>query len=248
VSTLRICHLYPRELNIYADRGNIAVLRRRAEWRGIAVDLVEVGLGGAIDPTASDLFYIGGGQDRDQLRVARDLAGAKGNALTEAVATGAVVLAVCGGYQLIGHGYTGADGTRMPGIGLLDADTVAGPTRLIGDVAIEAEIDGWTHRLVGYENHAGRTRLGQAARPLGRVVAGAGNDGESGAEGAVSGRVIGTYLHGPLLPKNPWLADLLIAWAVERRCGARPELAPLDDSFERRAHEVAARRAGRRSG
>ena len=246
--TLRICHLYPRELNIYADRGNIAVFRARATWRGIPVEVSVVGMGEAIDPGAHDLFYLGGGQDRDQAVVAEDLAGEKGRALRSAADDGAVVLAVCGGYQLAGHGYTGVDGTRLGGVGLLDADTVAGPDRLIGDLSINANLNGELHTLVGYENHAGRTELGPGARALGTVIAGAGNDGATGQEGAVRDRVIGTYLHGPLLPKNPWLADLLISWALERATGTAPELQPLADHHEARAHEIASQRAGRRSG
>ena len=246
--TLRICHLYPAELNIYADRGNIAVFRRRCEWRGIACRVTEAGLGDPIDPDAHDLFYLGGGQDRDQAVVAPDLVAGKGAALRAAADSGAVVLAVCGGYQLAGHGYRATDGSSLPGVGLLDAHTVAGSTRLIGDLAIEAELDGELRRVVGYENHAGRTRLGPGARPLGAVLAGAGNDGESRAEGAVRDRVIGTYLHGPLLPKNPWLADRLIAWALQRRTGRAPDLEPLGDELEAKARQVAVGRAGRRSG
>ncbi|MDH3227362.1 MAG: glutamine amidotransferase [Thermoleophilia bacterium] len=245
---LRICHLYPRELNIYADRGNIAVFRRRSAWRGIDCEVSEAGLGDSIDPDAHDLFYLGGGQDRDQALVAPDLVATKGDALHRAAGSGAVVLAVCGGYQLAGHCYTASDGSTLAGIGLLDVDTVAGADRLIGDLALEVELDGESRRVVGYENHAGRTRLGPGARPLGRVIAGAGNDGESGFEGARRDRVVGTYLHGPLLPKNPWLADRLISWALRRRTGRDPELEPLLDDLEAKARQVAVGRAGRRSG
>ena len=246
--TLRICHLYPRELNIYADRGNIAVLTARAAWRDVPVEVTEVGMGERIDPAAHDLFYLGGGQDRDQVLVADDLDGPKGAALRQAADDGAVVLAVCGGYQLAGHGYTGVDGRRLRGVGILDADTIAGPERLIGDLAVNANLDGELRTVVGYENHAGRTELGPGSRPLGTVIAGAGNDGATGQEGAVTGRAIGTYLHGPLLPKNPWLADVVTRWALERQTGRIPELAPLADRYEVQAHEVASQRAGRRSG
>jgi CobQ-like glutamine amidotransferase family enzyme len=245
---LKVCHLYPRELNIYADRGNIAVFRRRAAWRGIECEVAEAGLGASIDPEAHDLFYLGGGQDRDQELVAPDLVATKGDALHAAADSGAVVLAVCGGYQLAGHGYRAVDGSALPGIGLLDVDTVAGTDRLIGDVAIEVELEGELQRVVGYENHAGRTRLGPGARPFGKVIAGAGNDGRSGYEGAIRSRVIGTYLHGPLLPKNPWLADRLISWALRRRTGRDPALEPLADELEAKARQVAVGRAGRRSG
>jgi hypothetical protein len=152
---------------------------------------------------------------------------------------------VCGGFQLAGHGYTGTDGSRMPGVGILDLDTVAGPTRLIGNLVIDAELDGEVIRVVGFENHAGRTRLGPGTRPLGRVISGHGNNGDDGVEGAVDGHVIGTYLHGPLLPKNPRIADIIISWALEHRTGERPQLAPLDDSLERAAHAAAVARAGR---
>ena len=245
MSTVRICHLYPDELNIYADRGNIAVFRQRLAWRGHALEVIEAGIGQAI-PDDADLYYLGGGQDRDQMIVAEDLASAKADVLHGAVAGEAVLLAVCGGYQLAGHGYTGVDGTRMPGIGLLDADTVAGTTRLIGDVVISVELPGAPITVVGFENHAGRTRLGPGSLPFGRVVHGHGNNDEDGSEGAVSGRAIGTYLHGPLLPKNPRLADLLLGWALEHATGAPVELVPLDDTLEHQAHDAAIARVGNR--
>ena len=244
-ATVRLGHLYPAEMNIYADRGNIAVLARRLEWRGHALEVTALGPGERVDPGAHDLYYLGGGQDRDQLWVAEDMAATKGDGLRAAVADGAAMLCVCGGFQLAGDGYTGVDGARMPGVGVLDLDTVAGPTRLIGDLVIEAEVDGESRRVVGFENHAGRTRLGAGARPLGRVVHGHGNNGEDGGEGAVQRRVIGTYLHGPLLPRNPWLADLLLRWALEHAGVGSPDLAPLDDAVEDAAREVAAVRAAR---
>ena len=243
---LRLGHLYPGEMNIYADRGNIAVLERRLAWRGLSLEVTEIGVGDEVVPGAHDLYYLGGGQDRDQAVVAEDLATTKAPALREAVAGGAAGLCVCGGFQLAGHGYTGADGARMPGVGILDLDTVAGPTRLIGNLVIEAEIEGERRTVVGFENHAGRTRLGPGSVPLGRVVSGHGNNGEDGWEGGVTGHVIGTYLHGPLLPKNPWLADVVIRWALEHRTGGPVELAPLDDSMEAAAHQAAVARAGRR--
>jgi CobQ-like glutamine amidotransferase family enzyme len=244
---VRLGHLYPAEMNIYADRGNIAVLERRLAWRGMALEVTALEIGDPVEPGAHDLYYLGGGQDRDQAVVAEDLARAKAGGLRAAVAGGAAALCVCGGFQLAGHGYTGADGTRMPGIGILDLDTVAGPTRLIGDLVIEAELEGERRTVVGFENHAGRTRLGPGARPLGRVVRGHGNNGRDGLEGGVSGRVIGTYLHGPLLPKNPWIADTLIGWALAHRTGAAPALEPLDDALEQEAHAAAvARASGRR--
>lgn len=242
-ATVRLGHLYPAEMNIYADRGNIAVLRHRLEWRGYALEVTALEAGDPVVPGAHDLYYLGGGQDRDQAIVAEDLVATKGAGLRAAVDDGAAMLAVCGGIQLAGHGYTGVDGSRMPGVGILDLDTVAGPTRLIGDLVIEAELDGGAQTVVGFENHAGRTRLGAGARPLGRVVHGHGNNGEDGGEGAVRDRVIGTYLHGPLLPKNPWLADRLLAWAIAHRTGQEPDLEPLDDHLEAAARAVAADRA-----
>jgi lipid II isoglutaminyl synthase (glutamine-hydrolysing) len=238
MTAVRLCHLYPGEMNIYADRGNIAVLRQRLEWRGLSLEITEVGLGESPDPAAHDMYYLGGGQDRDQAVVAEDLARHKADALHAAAGDGAVILAVCGGYQLAGHGYTALDGSRMPGIGLLDVDTIAGTTRLIGNISIEAELDGETAVIAGFENHAGRTHRGPGCRALGRVVRGHGNDGADGTEGAVRDHVVGTYLHGPLLPRNPWLADTLLRWALEHN-GRPADLSPLDDTLEREAHRVA---------
>lgn len=239
---LRLCHLYPDHLNIYADRGNIAVFRRRLEWRALALEVVEVGLGEAV-PDDCHLYYLGGGQDRDQMLVAEDLC-SKADPLRQAASSGAVVLGVCGGYQLLGHGYTVTATRQIPGIGLLDLHTVAGPGRLVGDVVLEATFDGQTRTVVGYENHAGRTYLGGGCTPLGRVRRGHGNNGGDGCEGAVAGRTVGTYLHGPLLPKNPWLADILLGWALDH-AGRPTELAPLDDDLEQAAHAVAETRAGK---
>ncbi len=241
--TVRLCHLYPDHLNIYADRGNIAVFQRRLEWRVLSLEVVEVGLG---DPIPSDchLYYLGGGQDRDQMLVAEDLV-RKADPLRHAAHDGAVVLGVCGGYQLLGHGYSGADGRRMPGIGLLDLETTAGSSRLIGDVVLDVTLGGQTRTVVGYENHAGRTHLGGGCTPLGHVRRGHGNNGDDGCEGAVAGRCLGTYLHGPLLPKNPWMADTLLGWALEH-AGFGVDLEPLDDDLEAAAHGAAATRAGRR--
>ena len=211
---IRVGHLYPDYLNIYADRGNIAVLARRAEWRGHRLEVEAVGMGEPLRPGAHDLLYIGGGQDREQLLVAEDVA-AKAEELREAVAGGAAVLAVCGGYQLLGRGYRGFHGEDMPGAGILPLETVAGDRRMIGDVLLECELEpGEKRTLAGFENHAGRTRLDAGAEPLGRVVAGFGNDGESGYEGCRAGRVVGTYLHGPALARNPTLADLLLTWTA----------------------------------
>ena len=242
-------HLYPDYLNIYADRGNIAVLARRAALRGHELDVRPVGLGDALPPGAHDLLYVGGGQDREQALVAADLA-EKGNAIREAVAGGTAVLAVCGGYQLLGRGYRGRDGSFMPGAGLFAHETVAGEKRMIGDVLLECELErGERHPLAGFENHAGRTLLDVGATPLGRVVYGFGNDGESGLEGCRLDGAIGTYLHGPLLPRNPWLADWLLSRAISHGTGEAPRpLEPLEDGLEAEAHRVAAARAKARGG
>ena len=239
--TLRVLALYPDLMNIYADRGNLLLLERRCAWRGIGFELTGSGLGEAVDPDAHDLFYLGGGQDRDQALCARDLATVKRDALHAAAERGAVLFGVCGGFQLLGHGYAFGD-ERLPGIGLVDLETVRedGP-RLIGNVAIEVDLDG-KRVLAGFENHGGRTRLG-AATPLGRVLKGHGNDGASGFEGVrggARGTVLGTYLHGPLLPKNAWFADWLTATALGRPAA---ELAPLDDALENAAHHGARRAA-----
>ena len=246
---IRVGHLYPDYLNIYADRGNIAVLERRAFLRGHELVVEAVGLGDELRTGAHDLLYIGGGQDREQALVAVDLA-AKGDAIKATVAHGAAVLAVCGGYQLLGRGYLDLHGADLPGVGLFPHETVAGERRMIGDVLLDCELEpGERHTLAGFENHAGRTRLDPGAEPLGRVVAGFGNDGESGHEGCRVGRAIGTYLHGPLLPRNPWLADWVLSQALAHATGGEPpELEPLDDRLEARAHAVSAQRARDRGG
>ena len=246
---LRVGHLYPEYLNIYADRGNIAVVTRRAAARGHELLVEPVTLGTPLDATSYDLLYVGGGQDREQAMIAPDLA-ARGGTIRAAVEDGAALLAVCGGYQLLGRGYRGRDGSWLEGAGLFAHETVAGETRMIGDVLLDsalAEAPGRT--IAGFENHAGRTLLDDGALPLGRVISGYGNDGSSGFEGCRVGRALGTYLHGPLLPRNPWLADLLLCWALAHATGAEPEpLPPLDDALELEAHEVAAGRARARGG
>jgi CobQ-like glutamine amidotransferase family enzyme len=236
---LRVLSLYPEQMNIYADRGNILFLRRRCEWRGIGFSHAGAGPGEAIDPAAHDLFYIGGGQDRDQRIVAADMVASKGEALAAAAGDGAVLLAVCGGYQLLGHSYE-LDAEKLPGLGLADLETVREPgPRLIGNVAVEVDLGAGPRTIAGFENHGGRTTLGAGAEPLGRVIEGNGNNGRDGLEGVRRDNVIGTYVHGPLLPKNAWLADRLIALALERRYGSAPELEPLDDALEDAAHASA---------
>jgi hypothetical protein len=246
---IRVGHLYPDYLNIYADRGNIAVLARRAAWRGHELELCGIGPGEDVRPGEHDLLYVGGGQDREQALVAPDLA-AKGSAIRAAAEDGAAVLAVCGGYQLLGRFYRDRAGAELPGVGLFPLHTIAGERRMIGDVLLECGLEpGEQQTLAGFENHAGRTILDAGATPLGRVVAGFGNDGESGFEGCRLGRALGTYLHGPLLPRNPWLADWLLAQALAHASrGDPPELAPLPDELEAQAHAVSAGRARARGG
>jgi CobQ-like glutamine amidotransferase family enzyme len=239
VPELRVCALYPDLMNIYADRGNLLMLERRCAWRGIGFRVEAAGFGDPIDPEAHDLFYIGGGQDRDQELCAADLVETKREALTAAAAAGKVILGVCGGYQLLGHAYQLAE-REIPGLGLVDLRTVRseGP-RLIGNVAIEVDLGDGPRVLAGFENHAGRTRLGSGEQPLGRVLAGHGNTGDSGFEGVRRANVIGTYLHGPLLPKNAWFAD----WLIRTASGAET-LEPLDDALEDAAHVLARAAAG----
>ncbi len=240
-TALRVCALYPELMNIYADRGNLLLLERRCRWRGIGFCLHASDLGERLDPDGADLFYIGGGQDRDQKLCALDLAEVKRDALHAVAGRGGVILAVCGGYQLLGHSYQLGDET-LPGVGLVDLQTIrAEAPRLIGNVAIEVELEPGKRRvLAGFENHGGRTHLGPSTRPLGRVLRGHGNNGQDGYEGVHQGGVIGTYLHGPLLPKNAWFADWLIGSALSL---VEP-LAPLDDELEDAAHADARRAAG----
>ena len=237
-ATLRVLALYPELMNIYADRGNIAILRARCEWRGLGFELGSATLGDSFDPGAHDLVYMGGGQDRDQVAVARDMADTKRDALHAFAERDAVVLAVCGGYQLLGSSYLLGE-EELPGVGLVDLRTVRGDgERLIGNCAIEADLGTGSRVIAGFENHGGRTHLGAGEEPLGRVIKGHGNNGRDGTEGVRRRNVIGTYLHGPLLPKNVWLADRLIELALG------VELDPLDDAMEEAAHRSARRAAG----
>jgi CobQ-like glutamine amidotransferase family enzyme len=242
---VRLLALYPEQMNIYADRGNIIFIQRRSEWRGIPFHYTAAGPGDAFDPGAHDLIYIGGGQDRDQVLVAEDMLRTKREAISAAVDDGAALLAVCGGYQLLGHRYE-LGRTSVPGLGIADLETIRVPgPRLIGNVDIEVDLGEGPEVLAGFENHGGRTHLGPSAVPLGRVLPGHGNNGRDGLEGVKRLNLIGTYLHGPLLPKNAWLADRLIALAIERRTGSLPALEPLDDELEGAAHGAALRAAER---
>ncbi len=237
--------LYPDLMNIYGDRGNIVTLLKRAEWRDYEARLIELPRGTSKRMDEVDVFFFGGGQDREQALVYEDLIEQKQPPLERAVASGAIVLAVCGGYQLLGHHYQTAEGQRFPGIGLIDVRTEAGKRRFIGDVVVDSDIiDLVPATLVGFENHSGRTFLGPGAMPMGRVRMGFGNNGRDGTEGCLQGGVVGTYLHGSLLPKNPHLADHLIRSALRRR--GVEELSKLDDSVELAAHERILERAPRR--
>jgi lipid II isoglutaminyl synthase (glutamine-hydrolysing) len=239
---IRLVHLYPDLMSVYGDRGNVLALVRRAEWRGLAVDVTEASLGDTLDPTDVDLVFFGGGQDREQAVVSPDFLQQKGEAVRQAVEDGAALLSVCGGYQLLGQSYTTVEGQQLPGAGLFDIRSVPGPRRHIGNVLIETDLDGDRRTLVGFENHSGRTYLGRGVQPLGRALVGAGNNGEDGTEGAVYLNAVGCYLHGALLPKNPWLADRLLAAALSHRVQEPVTLEPLDDTLEEQAHQAVAAR------
>jgi CobQ-like glutamine amidotransferase family enzyme len=242
--TFTLGWLYPDLMNIYGDRGNILTLLKRAEWRDYDARLIELGRGASDGMEDVDVFFFGGGQDREQALVYEDLLETKQAPLERAVASGAGVLAVCGGYQLLGHYYQTGEGERFPGIGLIDVHTEAGKRRFIGDVVVDSDLtDIHPQTLVGFENHSGRTYLGPKAKPLGRVRMGFGNNGEDHTEGCIQGGIVGTYLHGSLLPKNPHLADHLVRNALARR--GVTELAPLDDSVEIAAHDKILARAPR---
>jgi CobQ-like glutamine amidotransferase family enzyme len=243
---LRIAHLYAEEMNIYGDRGNIISLSKRASWRGIEVEVNPIGRGVSPDLTQFDLLFWGGGQDRDQELVFVDAAEHKAASIRRAVEQGSVVLAVCGGYQLLGSYYVTAEGAKLPGLGLLDLYTVPGARRNIGNVVIDVSQLGLSPAtLVGFENHSGKTYLGPGLTPLGRVIRGTGNNGEDRTEGVASGNIFGTYLHGSLLPKNPHFTDFLIERALARRSSVK--LSALDDETELTAHRsVEARLVGRR--
>jgi lipid II isoglutaminyl synthase (glutamine-hydrolysing) len=247
---LTIHHLYADMMNLYGDRGNVISIMKRCEWRSIPVEVVDVGLGEGIRPTGCDLFLFGGGQDREQALLVEDLAGSKGADLRAVVEDGGVVLGVCGGYQLMGHSYETPEGEKLPGIGVFDLVTQPRKPeeeRLIGNVLVRVRgpEDGSWREIVGFENHGGRTYLGDGTEPLGEVVVGHGNNGKDGTEGA---RRLNAYQDVPdqtLLPKNPWLTDQLILNAL-RRVKDDFELEPLDDAAERRAFESVSARVARR--
>ena len=245
--SLKIAHLYPNQLNLYGDRGNVVVLMQRCLWRGIQAQYCPIGPGDAIDPSAYDLFFMGGGQDAQQQRIVEDFCQLKKPSLMAALQQEqAVMLGICGGYQLMGHYYQPHNGAKLPGLGVLDVHTIAGPKRMIGNVVVNINAAGFEKNglnapqtLVGFENHSGQTFLGPNVQPLGTVNQGAGNNGQDGTEGAVMGNLVGTYLHGPLLPKNPWIADWLITQALQRHSSQPVVLSPLQDDAATKAHQKA---------
>lgn len=235
---LRICHLYPDVLNLYGDRGNIITLKRRCEARGITVTVDECSVGEPLRADAADIFFIGGGQDFEQEVLLADLATGKSEAIRTAIDDERIFLAICGGYQLLGQYYRTWDGVQMDFVGALNLHTVGSKERMIGNYMFETSALSGGSTVVGFENHSGKTYLGEGVEPMGRVLAGYGNNGEDGTEGARYRGVFGTYSHGSLLPKNPELADFILASALKRKYGEdfSGELALLDDSFERTAH------------
>lgn len=237
---IKIAHLYPGLMNIYADRGNIICLVQQCGWRGIDITVDEFGPGEQPDWPQYDFFYLGGGQDREQALVCRDLV-SKQAGLIAAVEGGAVLLSICGGYQLLGEYYRTASGEVMDGVGLFKAYTVAGPKRCIGNVVVESDIGGRQMTLAGFENHSGKTFIMECQTPLGKVVHGYGNNAEDGGEGIVYKNAIGTYLHGPLLPKNAHLTDYLLEQCLKHRYGPDTALIPLEHKLENAAHNAAIR-------
>lgn len=236
---IKIAHLYPDMLNLYGDRGNIETLERRLQWRGIDVEVSNLPIGWTEEIEDFDIIFIGGGQDFEQEIILSDLTDEKREAIRAAVEAGKTFLCICGGYQMMGDYYETADGKRFDYIGAADFYTVGGNERLIGNCAFEIE----GYNVVGFENHSGRTYLGEKASPLGKVVKGNGNNGKDGYEGIRYKNFFGTYSHGPVLPKNPVFADMVIKSAMEHKYGVN-ELSPLDDSLENKAHKVAEKIAG----
>lgn len=233
---LKICHIYPDVMNLYGDRGNILCMKRRLEWRGIGVRLLRLPIGERAELAGCDLCFIGGGQDFEQQVLLEDLHRGKDREIRAAVEDGLPFLAICGGYQMLGQYYETYDGQRCDFIGALDLYTVGSKKRMIGNYKFQCLPEAGGSLVVGFENHSGKTRLGGGAQPLGKVLAGFGNNGEDGFEGVHYKNVFGTYSHGPLLPKNPAFCDHLLLTALRRKYGAA-ELEPLDDAAETLAHD-----------
>ncbi len=234
---LKICHLYPEVLNLYGDRGNIRCLTKRLSWRGIDCSVARVGIGDQTDLSQFDLFFIGGGQDFEQEVLLGDLKGGKGDAIRGAVEDGKTFLCICGGYQMMGHYYETYDGVKCEFLGAVDFYTVGGKTRMIDNYVFRLGEESGGSTVVGFENHSGKTYLGEGVKPLGTVLAGNGNNGEDRTEGVRYRNVFGSYSHGPILPKNPEFADFLLTTALERRYG-NAQLEPLADGFEKTAHDA----------
>ena len=234
---LNICHLYPEVLNLYGDRGNIRCLSRRLSWRGIDCHVDELKIGEKKDLTAYDLFFIGGGQDFEQEVLLSDLNSGKGAEIKPAVEDGKTFLCICGGYQMMGHYYQTHDGVKCEFLGAVDFHTVGSDTRMIENYAFRLGEESGAGTVVGFENHSGKTYLGDGVRPLGTILKGCGNNGEDGTEGVRYRNVFGTYSHGPVLPKNPEFADFLLKTALQRRYGKEIVLDPLSDGFENLAHD-----------
>lgn len=239
---LYLAHLYPEQMNVYGDRGNVIALQQRCRRRGIELTTVAVHPGSSIDWAQMDLAFFGGGQDSGQALITDDLITQQGAALRAAIDNGLVLLAICGGYQLLGHYFLTHDGKRLPGLGALDVHTVAGRQRLIGNSVVAADFGSGPVQLVGFENHSGRTFHGPGVRSLGRVLRGAGDNGRDKHGGAMYRNTIGCYLHGSLLPKNPQLTDHLIGLALQRRYGPQAQCVPLAAEFEQRAQQAMLRR------
>jgi lipid II isoglutaminyl synthase (glutamine-hydrolysing) len=240
--TLRLLHLYPDAMNLYGDRGNVLAFYQRMAWRGLELEILHA-KPGEWQPAWSDadIVFMGGGQDAQQMTVVDDLHRHKADALKHLASEGVQFLTVCGGYQFLGHYYRPHTGEELKGLGILDAYTVAGNTRFIGNVALECDMPEGVKSLVGFENHSGKTYLGEGVKPLGRVLYGVGNNGEDPHEGAVQDNIIGTYLHGALLPRNPWLTDAILSKAMVRRHGQHglEQFLPLDDPLALKAHDEA---------
>ena len=238
---LKICHLYPDLLNLYGDRGNIACMRRRLTWRGIDCAVTELPLGAVDDLTEYDLFFIGGGQDFEQEVLLSDLKSGKDRELKAAIQDGKTVLAICGGYQMLGKYYETWDGVRCDFIDAIDFYTVGSKDRMIGNFAFRCSEASGGSTVVGFENHSGKTYLGDGVEPLGKILAGGGNNGEDGGEGVRYLNVFGTYSHGPILPKNPAFCDFLLQTALQAK---HPDfqLEPLDDGLELAAHDAVLQR------
>ena len=233
---LKICHLYPDTLNLYGDRGNIVCMQKRMEWRGLKVDVDEICVGKAFNPAEYDIYFIGGGQDFEQSVLLNDLKGEKGKAIVDAVNDEKVFLTICGGYQLLGQYYKTWDGKQCDFLGAIDVHTIGEKKRMVGDFMFRLNDADGGHNVVGFENHSGKTYLGDGVKPLGAIISGHGNNGEDGTEGARYKNVFATYSHGPLLPKNPKLCDHILKTALSRKY-PNVTLDTLDDLFENNAFQ-----------